>query len=98
MPGAEGEGILENLNFPQLDFFYGGEHLSENFKRACDFLSLNDKNIGLVDFLCSDRGQNIMTNTSLSIHIESGNILTRISIQVKVFIVSFWHNKTKQNQ
>ena len=25
---------------PQLDLFYGGEHLSGNFKRADDFLSL----------------------------------------------------------
>ena len=59
---------------PQLDFFYGGEHLSDNFKHACIFLSLNYENIGFVDFLCSDRGQNIMTNDSLSIHAESGDI------------------------
>ena len=59
---------------PQLDFFYGGKHLSENFIRACNFLSINDENIEFVDFLCSDRGQNVMTNNSLSIHLESGNI------------------------
>ena len=41
---------------PQLDFFYGGEHLSENFIRAYNFLSLNDENIGFADFLCSERG------------------------------------------
>ena len=35
-----------------LDFFYGGEHLPENFKLVCNFLSLNDENIGFVDFLC----------------------------------------------
>ena len=27
--------------------------------------------------VCSDRGQNIMTNNSLSIHIESGNIFSQ---------------------
>ena len=59
---------------PQLDFFYGGEHLSENFIRAYNFLSLNDENIGFADFLCSERGRNIVLNNSLSIHVESGNI------------------------
>ena len=60
---------------PQLDVFYGGKHLSKNFKQACNFLGLNDENIGFVDFLCSDRGQNIVTNNSLSIYVESGNII-----------------------
>ena len=36
---------------PQLDVFYGGEHLSKNFKQACNFLGLNDENIGFVDLL-----------------------------------------------
>ena len=48
--------------------------MSENFKRCCDFLSLTDKNIGFVDFICSGKGQNIMTNSSLSIHVEFGII------------------------
>ena len=82
----------------QPDFFYGGKHLSENFRRACNLLSLNDENIGFVDFLFSDRGQNIMTNSSLSIHVEYVNIYTRISTQMKIFVVSFWRSKTKQNQ
>ena len=56
----------------QLGFFYGGDN--ENFVRACNFLSPNEDNNEFVSFLCSDRGQNIMTNNSLSIHIESGNI------------------------
>ena len=41
---------------PQPDFFYGEDHLPKNFKYACNILSLNDGNIGFVDFLCSDRG------------------------------------------
>ena len=57
----------------QLEFFYGGKHLPENFIRACNFLSLNDENIGFVSLLCSDRGQNVMANNSLSIYVESGN-------------------------
>ena len=63
----------EGAILQQLDFFYGGEHLQESFKRACEFLSLNDKNIGFADILCSDRGHNIMKNNSLSIHVESVN-------------------------
>ena len=69
---------------PLLDFFYDGEHLSEYFRRAFDFLSLNGKNIGFVDFLCCDRCQNFMANSSLSIHVESGNIFYQNSIQMIV--------------
>ena len=82
---------------PQLDFFYGGEHLSDNFKHACIFLSLNYENIGFVDFLCSDRGQNIMTNDSLYM-LNPETFFTRISTRIKIFILYFWLNKAKQNQ
>ena len=56
----------------QLEIFYVGDN--ENLcKRACNFfLSPNEAKNEFVSFLCSDRGQNIMTNNSLSIHIESG--------------------------
>ena len=56
----------------QLEFFYGRDN--ENFIGACNFLSPNEDNNEFVSFLCSDRGQNIMVNNILSIHIESGNI------------------------
>ena len=56
----------------QLEFFYGGDN--ENLFRACNFLSPNEDNNEFVSFLCSNRGQNIMTNNSFFIHIESGNI------------------------
>ena len=75
------ENIKEEYNFDvikdafvphQLEFFYGGDN--DNFIRGCNFFSINEDNNEFVSFLCSDRGQNIMTNNSLSIHIESGNI------------------------
>ena len=56
----------------QLDFFYGGEN--SNFNRAVEFLSLSNENREFIAFLLSDLGQNLMTNNSLSIHIESGDI------------------------
>ena len=37
-------------------------------------MSLSNDNREFIAFLISDAGQNIMTNNSLSIHIESGNI------------------------
>ena len=37
-------------------------------------MSLNEDNNEFISFLCSDNEQNIMTNNSLSIHIESGNV------------------------
>ena len=63
---------FDDAVFPhQLEYFYGGDN--DNFIRACNFLSINEDNNEFVSFLCSDRGHNIMTNNSLSIHIESGN-------------------------
>ena len=37
-------------------------------------IGLNEDNNEFVSFLCSDMGQNILTNNSLSIHVERGNI------------------------
>ena len=62
------EGFVPN----QLDFFYGKQN--ENFTCAADFLSLNNDSREFIAFLISNPGQNIMTNNSLPIHIESGNI------------------------
>ena len=57
---------------PQLEFLFGGDN--NNFVQACNFLSLNEDNNEFVSFLCSDRGQNIMTNKSFSIHVEKLDI------------------------
>ena len=57
---------------PQLEFFFGGD--IDNFVHICNFLSLNKDNNEFIAFLCSDTGQNIMTNNSVSIHIESEEI------------------------
>ena len=78
----------------QSEFFYGGDN--ESFVRACNFLSSNEDNNEFVSFLCSDRSQNIMADNNLSIHIESGNLFSKISIQMKIFIAFCLHNKTKQ--
>ena len=56
----------------QLEFFFGGDN--DNLVYTCNFLSLNEGNNEFILFLCSDTGQNIMTNNILSIHIESGDI------------------------
>ena len=62
--------------FPhQLDFLYGDSNKS--FVQACKFLSPNNYNREVIAFLISDIGQNMMTNNSFSIHIESGNIFYR---------------------
>ena len=56
----------------KLEFFYGG--INENFTQACYFLSPNNGNREFIAFLVSDKGQNLMTNNNLSIHVKSGNI------------------------
>ena len=67
------QDVFDEASLPQqLKFSYGGNN--NNFVRACNILSLNEDSYVFIYFLCLDHGQNIMTNTSLSIHIESGNI------------------------
>ena len=62
------EGVVPH----QLDFFYGGEN--RNFNQAIEFLSPSNENREFIAFILSDLGQNLMTNNSLSIYIESGDI------------------------
>ena len=52
-------------------YFYGD---NDNFAQACNFLFLNENSNEFVSFLFSDIGQNIMTNNSLLIHMETGDI------------------------
>ena len=61
---------------PQLDFFYGGSN--KNFFQASNFLSPN-KNREFIAFFIYGIGQNMTTNNSLSIHIESRNIFCQNS-------------------
>ena len=56
-----------------MEFFFVGDNY--NFVQTCNFLSLNEDNNKFVSFLCLDIGQNTMTNNSLSIHVETGDIL-----------------------
>ena len=62
------EGVVPH----QLDFFYGGEN--RNFNQATEFLSPSKENREFIAFILSDQRQNLMTNNSLSIYIESGDI------------------------
>ena len=57
---------------PQLEFFL--EAFNFQLFLTFNFLSLSEHNNELVSFLGSDMGQNIMTNNSLSIHLEVGDI------------------------
>ena len=57
---------------PELEFFFGGDN--ENFLNACNLIGLDKDNNEFASFLCSDMGQNMMTDNNLSIYIESGNI------------------------
>ena len=57
---------------PKLEIFFGGDN--DNLLNACNLIGLNEGNNEFVSFLCSDMGQNILMNNSLSIHVERGNI------------------------
>ena len=48
---------------------------SWKFLFFCNILLPNDDNSDFRSFLCSKVGQNIMTNNTFSIHVDSGNIL-----------------------
>ena len=55
-----------------LDFFYGGEN--EHFQLSSDMLNLNINNSPFIDFICSEKGKQILNSNSLVIHIKIGNI------------------------
>ena len=56
----------------QLEYFFGGD--IDIFVQVCNFLSLNEDKNEFASFLCSGIGQNTMTNNSLLIHVETGDI------------------------
>ena len=78
---------------PQFEFFFDGDN--ESFVNACNLIRRNEDNNEFVYFLCSDMGQNMMTDKSLSIHTESGNIFSDNFNKNKNFLL---HNKTKQKR
>ena len=103
------ENIKEEYNFDeikdafddasvpkQLEFFYGGDN--DNFINACNFLSPNENNNECISFLCSDNGQNMMTNNNLSIHIQSGNIFYQNFNTNENFYSLLWRSRTRQKQ
>ena len=67
---------FDNAVVPQqLGSFYSGD--DEEFIEVCNLLSPDDDNSDFKPFLCSEVGQNIMTNNSLSINVENRNIFCR---------------------
>ena len=56
----------------QREFFFGRDN--DNFVNASNLIELDEDNNEFVYFHCSDMEQNMMTDNSLSIHIESRNI------------------------
>ena len=56
----------------QREFFFGRDN--DNFVNASNLTELDEDNNEFVSFHCSDMEQNMMTDNSLSIHIESRNI------------------------
>ena len=71
------EKIKEEYNFDEMKLRQcscsDGDD-NEEFIEACNLLLSDDDNRDFIPFLCSDVAQNIMTNNSLSIHVDSGNI------------------------
>ena len=57
---------------PQIEFFFGTDN--ENFVNACNLIELHEDNNEFVSFLSFHMVQNLMTDNSLSIHIERGNV------------------------
>ena len=56
---------------PQIEFFFGRDN--ENFVNACNLIELHEDNNEFVSFLSFHMVQNLMTDNSLSIHMERGN-------------------------
>ena len=66
--GAEADDFLENK------FVNKKEQEDAVLELVKEEYNLNFEFWEFIDFLLSDRGQNLMANNSISIHIESANI------------------------
>ena len=58
---------------PSFEFFHGDEN--EHFCPSCNILNLNENNSVFIDFICSEKGEQILNSNNLSIHIETGQHL-----------------------
>ena len=82
----------------QLDFLCGGEHLPENFKHAVIFYHLMMKILDSLIFFAQSEVKILRPITVYLYMLNSEIFFTRTSTGMKIFIVYFWYNKTKQNQ
>ena len=58
-------------------------------------LGLNRGNSKLIDFICSEKEEEMMQDNSLLIHVETGNAFTTTLTLMKAFMIFCSHNKTK---
>ena len=66
------EGKVQEI----LEVFYGGEDINK-FRINCEMLGLTGDNSDFIEFLCLSKGEQIMQENSMSIHLESGNLFYR---------------------
>ena len=92
IPGMK-ETMDETGQVPErIYFFYRGD--SQIFVDALELTGLSPINREFAAFLLSDLGRQTMTQNKLSIHVESGDIFTIITIRKRTFIVFYCLNRT----
>ena len=86
------EGIKNTLDeghIPEiLEFFSGGDG-NENFCINCEMLGIDSDESEFIDFFCSPKGEEIMQENSLSIHLERGNIFYNNFNTKRVFMIFY---------
>ena len=68
------KSTLDEGNVPEnIEFFYSGDD-NEKFHINCEMLGVDCDGSKFIDFLCLPKGEEIMQENILSIHLETGNI------------------------
>ena len=86
------EGDIPSL----LDFFYGGE--SEKFCIKCVMLGLNKDNAELVDFICSQQGEELFKTIVFLYTWKVEIFFMTVLTQMIAFMIFYLLNKTKSKK
>ena len=91
------KNTLDEGHIPEiLQFFYSGDD-NENFRINCEMLGIDGDESEFIDFLWSPKGEEIMQENSLSIHLEPGNIFYN-NLNTQESFYDFLLNQQDQNK
>ena len=80
------KNTLDEGNIAEILEFFDDRDDNEKFHINCEMLGIDGDTADFIDFLCSPKGEKMMHENSLSIHMETGSIFTITLIHKKLFM------------